>query len=80
VANDSRKQQPISVASIEGWKMRQANERPGAVAECRLAKEEVRRLSRAQKQAALLRLIVSDGVAETDLDAMIQAAWSEREG
>jgi hypothetical protein len=76
VANDSRKQQPISVASIEGWKMRQANERPAASAEGRLAKEEVRRLSRAQKQAALLRLILSDSVAETDLEAMIQAAGS----
>ena len=76
VANDSRKQQPISVASIEGWKMRQANERPAASAEGRLAKEEVRRLSRAQKQAALLRLILSDSVAEKDLEAMIQAAGS----
>jgi|HubBroStandDraft_6_1064221.scaffolds.fasta_scaffold255846_2 hypothetical protein len=58
-----------TVASIEAWKNRPAEE-----IRARLARENVLLVTRAQKQAALLRLITSDDISESDLDAMIHAA------
>jgi hypothetical protein len=73
--NDNRGQRQ-RVASIEGWKKRQAPETTTAPAGGKLVKENVRLLSRAQKQAALLRLILSDTITEAGLDAMIEAGVS----
>jgi hypothetical protein len=58
-----------TVSSIEAWKNRPAEE-----IRARLARENVLLVTRAQKQAALLRLITSDDISESDLDAMIHAA------
>ena len=60
---------PPKVASIAGWKSRSAEDMRAT-----LARENVLPLSRVQKQAALLRLIMSDDTLESELDAMICAA------
>jgi hypothetical protein len=65
-----------SVVSIQGWKERPAHEGPTVPPETRPTKENLHLLSRPQKQAALLKLILSDTTLEDDLDAMIQAAVS----
>jgi hypothetical protein len=65
-----------SVVSIQGWKQRPAHEGPTLPPEAKPTKENLHLLSRPQKQAALLRLILSDTTLEDDLDAMIEAAVS----
>jgi hypothetical protein len=65
-----------SVVSIQGWKQRPAHEGPALPAGEKPTKENLHLLSRPQKQAALLKLILSDTTLEEDLDAMIQAAVS----
>src|SRR3984885_16273968 len=64
------------VVSIQDWKKRPSPKSPTWAAHIRPYKEDVRLLSMAQKQAALLRVILSDTIAEADLDAMIQTAVS----
>ena len=60
---------PPKVASIAGWKNRSAEDM-----RARLLSENILLLTRVQKQAALLRLIMSDDTLESELDAMIHAA------
>ena len=68
---------PRGVTSIEGWKRRQSPEISTAPpAEVGSTKEILRQMTRREKQAALLKLIMSDTAEETDLDAMIQTAVS----
>jgi hypothetical protein len=65
------------VTSIEGWKRRQPPEIATAPpAGTGSTKEILRQMTRREKQAALLKLIMSDTAEETDLDAMIQTAVS----
>jgi hypothetical protein len=65
-----------AVASIQDWKKRLVNNSPARAAEARQMKEDLHLLSRVQKQAALLRLILSDTIEEGHLEAMIQTATS----
>jgi len=64
---------PPKVASIAGWKDRSAGD-----VRARLPYENVPLLTRVEKQAALLRLIMSDDTLESELDAMIRAAAVSR--
>jgi hypothetical protein len=65
-----------AVTSIEDWKKRPISKSPDRLAQTKQMREDIHLLSRVQKQATLLRLIVSDTVEESDLEAMIQTATS----
>jgi hypothetical protein len=67
---------PSGVTSIEGWKRRQPPEIATAPTKVGSTKEILLQMTRREKQAALLKLIMSDTAEETDLDAMIQTAVS----
>jgi hypothetical protein len=65
-----------SVISIQGWKRRTRDEKPSPTEKMRPTKKDVPPWGRAYKQATLLRLILSDTIAEADLDAMIDTVAS----
>jgi hypothetical protein len=67
---------PSGFISIEGWKRRQPLKISAAPTDVGSTKEILRQMTRREKQAALLKLIMSDTAEETDLDAMIQTAVS----
>jgi hypothetical protein len=67
---------PSGVTSIEGWKRRQPPEIATAPTKVGSTKEILLQMTRREKQAALLKLIMSDTAEETDLGAMIQTAVS----
>jgi hypothetical protein len=67
---------PHGVVSIEGWRRRQSPEMSTGPAEIGSTKEILRLMTRREKQAALLKLVMSDTAEEGDLDAMIQTALS----
>jgi hypothetical protein len=77
---DSFRQEAVTqlpaVTNIEDWKKRPVNKDPARTAETRQMRGDLHLLSRVQKQAALLRLILSDTIEEGDLEAMIQTATS----
>jgi hypothetical protein len=64
------------VVSIQAWKRRPAHEGRTLPAGAKPTRENLLLLSRPQKQAALLKLILSDTILEEELDAMLQAAVS----
>jgi len=53
---------------------RPTQESPTATVEMRATKDDVRSLSRAQKRATLLTVILSAAVAEADLDGILKTA------
>ena len=63
------------VVNLETWKKR-TRAIGSAATVTALDRQDIRMLSRSQKQAALLRLILSDEVEETYLDAILQTALS----
>jgi len=65
-----------SVVNIQSWKKRPLQQYTGTAVEVKAPKEDVRLLSRTQKQATLLRLVLSDDIDESDLDAIVEAALS----
>jgi hypothetical protein len=77
---DSFRQKTVTqfpaVTSVDDWKKRLARRSPGRAAETKQMREDLHLLSRVQKQATLLRLILSDTIEEGDLEAMIQTATS----
>jgi len=72
-----RKSQAISsgcqVINLDNWRRNASGRRPAISPLLYLREADFRMLSRAQKQAALLRCIVSDDIKDSDLDAMARA-------
>jgi len=62
-----------TVTSIGDWRTRKANRRPVSSESISPARTT---LTRSERQAALLRLLLSDEITDDDLDAMLQAARS----
>jgi hypothetical protein len=61
------------VVSLEEWKRHYRRESPDELASAELCSEKIRLLSLTQKQALLLRFIVSEDITNRDLDPMLKA-------
>jgi hypothetical protein len=61
------------VVSIEDWKKHYRREPPDEPASAELCSEKIRLLSTTQKQALLLRFIVSEDITNRELDPMLKA-------
>jgi hypothetical protein len=67
--------QPGQVTSIQEWKNRTAR-KAAASARRQFYQERIRRMSTEQKQAALLRVIMSDQITQDELDLLLLALVS----
>jgi len=68
------------VVAIDAWKKSLKAEDGGTRPRPRLSRKDVALLSRPEKQAAILRAIVSDWIDDSELDAMLECLMASRGG